>query len=255
VGCRTAAARVLIEFSMNHTRSRGGIFLHASALASGKKGIIIAGPKNSGKTSLLLGILLSGSGEFISNDRVLVHSHFGPWSIQGMPTVITIAEKSLAIYTRLKSDLLFTHFHHRYTIDEIYKRGCIPYFLEKGEYTVSLAQFCRLLVCSAAQVSNLFAILFPSIHPGTVSLEVKKLDEGSAMKKLEESRLGIGIKGTQSFFNIPFAEGFTPERRLSFDQFSRSITQKIPCYICRLPYGKFSPDEYSGMMRAIRDEL
>jgi len=54
---RTPLMRVVREFAMNHSHRTGCLVIHGSAFVVGGRGVVIAGPKRAGRTTLLIPVL------------------------------------------------------------------------------------------------------------------------------------------------------------------------------------------------------
>jgi hypothetical protein len=67
---RLALLRVVREYAMLYAARAGWLILHAAAVDFGDYGLVIAGPKRAGKTTLLLHALRNERGRYVSNDRV-----------------------------------------------------------------------------------------------------------------------------------------------------------------------------------------
>ncbi|MFC1668338.1 hypothetical protein ACFL1T_03015 [Chlamydiota bacterium] len=227
IAFRTALMRVMVEYAVNRAHSHTGGFLHSSAFRYRDQGIVIAGPKNSGKTSLLIYFLQNLSAQFISNDRVFISMNGCGSVIHGIPTVITVLENSLSMFPRVKMNLLQYYYHHRYTIGEILRRGCIPYTLEKGEFTLSAGQFYELLDIIGSSDAPLSAVLFPRICMETCSLSLRRLSLEVILERLQESRFAKNIEEKKTIFCADAIDG---TKTLNYHEFCRRIACSVPCF-------------------------
>lgn len=252
IGFRTALGRIITELAMNYSRASGGHFIHSAALSYRGEGIMIAGPKNAGKTSLLIYLLQKLSAKFISNDRVLVSHNGATPFIYGMPTVITVSEKSLQMFPRLKNKFSKFNFHHRHTADEIVKRNCIPYKLETGEFTLSTEQFCRLLRVNPSSCSQLSMILFPRINERKRTIVFKKLSRTAALERLKESQFARNISESLSFFYLQDKDLSSLNNEKNYEKFSSKLAAETACYDCYLGHQIY---QSTGMSEAIRSSL
>ena len=253
IGFRTALMRVITEYAMNYSRTHGGFFIHSSAFAYNGKGIMIAGPENCGKTSLLIYFLQNLPSRFISNDRVLVFFDEASPVIYGMPTVITVSEDSLQMFPLLKINLLRYNFHHRYTIDEILERKCRPYTLEQGEYTFSARQFSHLLETRSSSDSQLSAILFPHISKQSGSMSLESLPSAAVLERLEEARFAKRLTEWQSFFYLNPNHDSSPGVS-GYEEFAYKVANQIPCFDCYLGFRNYEGNEAQQVIRKVFKE-
>jgi len=72
IGYRTALMRVIREYAENHARCYPGCMMHGGAFSYQGKGVIIAGVKNTGKTSTLTYFLHNYPVKYITNDRLYI---------------------------------------------------------------------------------------------------------------------------------------------------------------------------------------
>ena len=98
---RIALMRIVRELSMNRAQRRGGLLLHAAAMAVGDRGIVITGPKGAGKTSLLIHALRARSARYVSNDRVVVPAAESRPSATGVPTIVALRRGTLDLFPSL----------------------------------------------------------------------------------------------------------------------------------------------------------
>ena len=70
---RTSLMRVVRELAMNHSHRTGSLIIHGSAFLVGGRGVIIAGPKRAGKTTLLIHALRQGMADYASNEIGRAH--------------------------------------------------------------------------------------------------------------------------------------------------------------------------------------
>src|SRR5262249_29373137 len=76
-------------------RARAG--LHAAAFAAGGGVVALAGPKQSGKTTLLARVATAGGCAIVANDSVLVLSDGDGFSVRGIPTLVRVREETAAL--------------------------------------------------------------------------------------------------------------------------------------------------------------
>lgn len=249
IGFRTALMRVIAEYAMNYSRTHDGCFIHSAAFSYDGKGIIIAGPKNSGKTSLLIYFLQNLPSQFISNDRVLVCFNEGTPIIYGMPTVITVSENTLQMFPQLKINFARYYFHHRDTIDETLQRKRNPYELGYKEFTFSTGQFCKLLEVKSSSGSKLSAILFPCISKKGDFIFLEKLPKVVVLERLKEARFAKDIMESQSFFHLNDNNHSSLRGVLSYEDLVCKLAHRIPCFDCYLGFQTYEGNKAQEVIR------
>ena len=95
---RIALMRVVRELAMAASLARGGLLLHGAAFAIGGRGVVLAGPRRAGKSTLLLHALQAAGALFISNDRVLARQGQDRVVLRGMPTIVNLRPGTLATF-------------------------------------------------------------------------------------------------------------------------------------------------------------
>lgn len=251
IGSRTALMRVIREFSMNHARTCGGHFVHSSAFSLDGKGMIIAGPKNAGKTSLLIYLLQNLPSRFITNDRVLISLNQYKFRLLGMPSVITVSKDTFAMFPQLESAFAKHRFHHRYTIDEILEENILPYKKETQIFTFSPGQFCTLLKAIPSPGSPLSAVLFPKVSKTKEKMSLKILAPQEASEKLKTAELIKTALPSQSIFNINTHKSYSPKNKLDYEEFTARLASQIPCYDCILGPPTYESKESIDLIKQI----
>lgn len=139
---RLALMRTVREIAATRARRLPGwIDLHAAAFAVEGRALILVGPKEAGKTTLLVHALGGLGAGCIANDRVFVEAGADPVSVRGMPTAVRVRPGTLARNPRLRDPdrpgerpLL----HHRQEIRE-------PVWPPVAALTLSPAELARRL--------------------------------------------------------------------------------------------------------------
>lgn len=87
---RVALMRVVREHAMEACARAGGVCLHAAAFEADGKVFLLAGPKNAGKSTLLVHALSAPATRFVSNDRAIVLRGRQGLQVRGMPTLVRV---------------------------------------------------------------------------------------------------------------------------------------------------------------------
>jgi len=231
---RTPLMRVVREFAMNHSHRSGCLVIHGSAFVVGGRGVVIAGPKRAGKTTLLIHVLRQAGAQYLSNDRVVVSfEETGP-TMRGMPTIVTVRQRTLEMFPPLYRRLLVSSYHSRLTLSETTQRplqSARPG--EDGRFNLSPVQFCQLLQASPIAQGRVQALVFPRVTGGSGAIELEQLSAEAAAARLAESLFG-GPSGriTSDVFTLS-GSGSCPDQA-TLESLCRRVTSRVRCFECRL---------------------
>lgn len=199
---RASLLRVAREFAMNHLHPRG-LFLHASAVARGDRGIAVAGRKAAGKTTVLTYLLSTGFGDYLSNDRVFVANEASRQVIRNIPTVISVRPGTLDLCpdfgSRFRSSGYSTYL---LSLAEIANRPKEPPLLNQfGNYFLSPAQYRSLLDARQRPSAVANTLVFPVVCGEVRGFRIRELSTSEALDRLPDALLGAGgwRKGTEAF--------------------------------------------------------
>ena len=92
---RAALMRAIRELLIVALRVRGALLIHGAAVAIGERVVILAGPRQTGKTTLLLHLLQALQGRLVSNDRVFVWPQMNEFVTLGVPTIVSLRPGTL----------------------------------------------------------------------------------------------------------------------------------------------------------------
>ncbi|MCK6461225.1 MAG: hypothetical protein L6Q95_15185, partial [Planctomycetes bacterium] len=115
---RLAMLRVVREIATAHALGLGHLHLHAAAVDARGPVVALAGPRRSGKTTLLLHALLSGGVRYVTNDRLLVDLGADPPLARGMPAIVTLREETLARFPDFAARLAASAYSRERTLAE-----------------------------------------------------------------------------------------------------------------------------------------
>jgi len=231
---RTPLMRVVREFAMNHAHRSGCLVIHGSAFVVGGRGVVIAGPKRAGKTTLLIHVLRQAGAQYLSNDRVVVSCEETGPTMRGMPTIVTVRQQTLEMFPLLYRRLLATSYHSRLTLSETTQRtlqSARPG--DDGRFNLSPAQFCHLLQTSLVAQGQVQALVFPGVTGKSGSIELEQLPAKAAAARLADSLFG-GPSGriTSDVFTL-YGSGSCPDQA-TLESLCRRVTSRVRCFECRL---------------------
>ena len=231
---RTPLMRVLREFAMNHAQNAGGFFLHASSFAVEDRGVVIAGPKNAGKTTLLMYALHDPTTRYLTNDRLLVSAGEAGFRLHGMPTILSVREHTFELLPRLRPVLRGRRFHFRSTLKEaadVKSPPARPW--ADGRMGLTAAQACALLEKQRVSQARPTALLFPRITHREGSIELVEIPAEAAADRLFESVFGARhLNVVSDVFNPPgrsYGCSRSDLRRLCLE-----LTNAVDCFECHL---------------------
>jgi hypothetical protein len=237
-GGRTALMRVVRELATNRAQRTGQLLLHAAAFAVGDRGVLVAGPKLAGKTTLLVHLLRSGRARYVSNDRVLLDLARTPPRARGVPTIVALRQGTLDLFPALSTALTGARLHHRLTIDEAARLTRGGDRLSNGPPGLSPAQLCEVLGVARLPECELGAVLFPCVTGERGALAVHRLDEAEAATRLAGALFGLPPgRWVSDVFAIP-ADPPAPDLAARLAT-CRSLAGRAPCFECRLGLGAF----------------
>jgi len=173
---RLGLMRVVRELAMLRAGAeRETLDLHAAALAWGGRAILLAGEKNSGKTTLLAYALTSRHTALMANDRVIVEGR--GWRARGVPTLVSVRGETQRLFPALGNGLpRGADVLHQ---GELAAEAGAPASAE-GPLWLSLAQFARQMNSRLEPSAAVGAIVIPEISPSTRSWSLVPLEPSEA---------------------------------------------------------------------------
>ncbi len=134
--------------------------LHAAAVEAAGRGIVIAGPKRAGKTTLLLELLRSGLARPVANDRCFAGLRDGEARVRGMPTAVKMRPEALAAFPEVALPDLERPYLH--SVEEFERaRRAVP--VPRERRSVTPAQLAARLGGAPVAAAPLGAIVLPRI--------------------------------------------------------------------------------------------
>ena len=238
-GARTALMRAVRELAMNDSRRAGGLFLHAAALAVDGRGLLIAGEKRAGKTTLLLHLLRTTGADFVSNDRVLLPAPAAP-EVRAMPTIVTLRTGTLDRIPGLRAAIESRSFYYRRTVAESAEHPAPARAWPDGSFGLSPAQLCSLLGVAARPRCAPRILLFPRLRGDRRGARLRDLSADAAAERLRRSLLSASLTKTTSEL-ITFAPGSPAPDAEQLRALCDGVAARLPALECEL-----GPDAYDG---------
>lgn len=229
---RVALLRVLREVVTAWTTVRGCLVLHGASIAWKGRGVVLAGAKQAGKTTLVCHLLLNSGATYVANDRTLVSTGSLSLPIRGMPTIVSVRGSSLEHLPALAAPLAASGFHHRLTMEESVEHPDQGGAGRLGSWSLTPAQFTRLLGVRRSSDVPLGAVLFPEQTGERGGITLVRLTKNEATRRL---RAAIFRADEPSIVGDLFAE---PDRTATSVEARAALCHRrladVPCYACRL---------------------
>jgi hypothetical protein len=164
--------------------------LHAAAIESDGSAVVVAGPKNAGKTTLSLNLLRSGGLGWLANDRLFAGFEEGVPTIRGVPTPLRLPPEAVAAFPEPAEGLPpEVGRHHIHSFAEL--AGPPPPEPRPGdELMVNLAQAARGMDVDRPAAARLGCFLFPTVDTSRRGWDLEPLDREQAVAELEANLFG-----------------------------------------------------------------
>jgi hypothetical protein len=230
---RVALMRVVREFAMTQSWTSQSLVIHGAAVVVGKSGIIIAGPKYAGKTSLLIYCLQAAGVRFVSNDRVVVDLKRSKPILRGMPTIVTIRDRMLDLFPAMEKRLLQGRCNHHLALSEMPQEGVQVVRRRGGSITHTPAQFCTLLNVGMRGQSPVRTLLLPRVTEDGSGLRVRELSSQEAGKRLTGALFAVGSSHkTSQMFALASHRPCIDQATLH--ELCLTLTTQVRCFDCQL---------------------
>jgi hypothetical protein len=230
---RLPLMRVVRELAMNAVMEGDGICLHASGFVLGGRAAIVTGPKNSGKTTVLVHALHTEGVQALANDRVVVD-----WGRDGepiawaMPSVVMLRPGTLASFSGLRDRLQVSALASEKTAEEAVTESAPALPRDDGRYAVSPAQLWSLLGATPSSKATVASLVFPSVTQAAGGIDCRRIDPEDAARRLRASLFGAGTLRSSNPVFVP-AE-FRPASEGVLADRCRTLVAGVRCYQMRL---------------------
>jgi hypothetical protein len=247
---RVATMRVIREVAMGHAIHAGALVLHAAGVALGDAGVLIAGPKRAGKTTLLVHLLQGEGARFVANDRVLIDlAGPRPWG-GGLPSIVGLRPETLTMFPTLARRIRARRYSYVLTLTEA-RTSARPGFPPRADRgaDVTPAQLCDALGVDAVAEVPVAAIVFPRVRRGARGIALEPLSPEAALGRLGASLFGAGVTGrTAEAFDLAPGRGATPGA--SWSERVRELVTRVPCHECGV--GDLTPQSRTAIAALVR---
>jgi hypothetical protein len=238
---RGALMRGIRERAMDHVWLTGGSFFHAAAFVLEGRAVVVAGDKESGKSSMLCAALLGIDGAgFLGNDRLLLRKAGSALQARALPSIVSIRAGSLGVVPGLAERLS--------VITQDYTGMAVSPESRTLRWTLAPSQFSSALGASMAREANVSCILFPVIIPQEPAFRLRRLTEEESSQRVLLSAFAKRSLGARSeLFAAPEHSGVFPTE----DQLQARLTKTTEgtkCFEVIMGPGLYQAD---GMQRLI----
>jgi len=227
---RIAVMRAIRELLIVALRARGALLIHGAAVAVGDRIVILAGPRHTGKTTLLLHLLLALQGRLVANDRVFVWPEKNRFVALGVPTIVSLRPGTLEMLPAVADRLANSGFAWPLARAEVGLQAAAP-----GRPNISPAQLCDLLGVEPSPGGPLAAIVFPTPAPHDL-LHVERLTGQAAVDAVAAAMFGgMGSWKTAGLWLDPSFE----DRPRVTDTHIRcaAMAAQVPVFACTIGPG------------------
>ncbi|MEU7802534.1 hypothetical protein AB0B10_25070 [Micromonospora arborensis] len=187
VWCATAEAaelwapRLVRQAMTGQLLTEGMVYAHAAALTVHGRGILIAGNRGRGKTTTLLAGLHYLGGDYVTNDRLMLHAHDSglhgyPWPMPLRAGIGTLAA--------------LPHLHHRVPADQqaltVDERWTFP-----NKIAIEPEDFPALLHRGGKVAATMTPsmMIWPHLSPRRVDVSVERVDPDQVHQTLLDTRM------------------------------------------------------------------
>lgn len=233
--CRTVLMRVVRELAMVRAVSTGGLLVHGAAVGSEAGVVVMAGPRRSGKTTLLMALLQTTGVRYVANDRCVVRATDAAAIVRGLPTLVSIRVDALERFPLVRRRLASVRPDLAAELAPPVGGAIAP---TRSRFSVSPPEFRELMGGSLAQPGGpLRAMVFPRITDAPAAMTLHRLDTGEAFDRVRHGLF-------RSSYSRPLGDVFVPDPGAGRGpsaahavEIARGIAESIPCYDAQLGRG------------------
>ena len=194
--------------------------LHAAGFCIGGQGVLLAGPRKAGKTTLLCHAITSAGADLLANDRILVHHDEEAYFVSGVPTMASIRKGTLELFPQLLAP------------EEILGFQAGEGLNGSSELRLPPAKFASRLGARQLQKAKLRAILLPEIISGPEGIILEPLTAEEALLRLKLCRYGVPEhREVSTLFGSLMNGGNKP---VSTEDSMTHLVSDVPIYRCQM---------------------
>jgi hypothetical protein len=182
--------------------------IHAAAIETAGRAILIVGPKTAGKTTLALHLLRAGGSRAIANDRVFAGRAGPAFEVRGVPTTVTIRPPTAAAFPELIRGRAAVERPYLHTLDELAHVAPAPTQVAPADLSLTLAQLMDRLAVTPCATAPLGAVVFPEIRADATGWTVADLAPREIAAGLRSNLYGSRLGRRPSTVFEDLAGGF-----------------------------------------------
>lgn len=232
---------VVREFATRRSQQTG-LVLHSSCFAFENEGFLIAGPKEAGKTTLLIHALRHAATRYVSNDRVAVSFTSNGPMLRGLPTLVTIRQPTVEMFPHLRRGLMSASFNHHLNLDETAERPAGPTRpWRNGRVGLTPAQFCAVLGASSVAEAPARALLFPRATREAGGIQLKRISAQAGANRLADGLFG-GLRWENASNTFCLPDDRVYHSRQMLDALIQKLASQVRCFDCLLGTEAYDSD-------------
>ena len=223
--------------------------LHASGVIDRGGVVLFAGPKESGKTTLVVHVASATGAGIVANDRVIVAREESGWIAHGVPTIVSVRQPTIALLPRVRWPVRGVEQPVMYT------RAQLPqvrpaHDVSSSPLTLSLAQLADAAGAPLESGGPVACIALVGRDDSMESFVVRRLPSDEAERRLRADRFGVGTEPRPAtVFEHSLGHVDPPTIR---PEVVERVAREVPCVELRIG-STFVSDGHAA--RALLDEL
>jgi hypothetical protein len=212
---------VILEIAATQLRRRH-VDLHAACVQGEGHGLLIAGAKGAGKTSLTLYLMRSCGAELVANDRSFVRGAGGGVTAFGMPTAVKIRPPTLAVFPELRRNLPPVARPYLYTRAELAVATASAEAAHDVDFALTPNQLAARLRVMPRPTTAVSAIVFPEVCSARSGFDVEAMSAEAVAAAIHANLYGGGRARPPTLFE-KWGAGREPLSDRSLDASSAAL--------------------------------
>lgn len=217
--------------------------LHAAAAECDGRALVLAGPKEAGKTTILLRLLRAGGWALMGNDRAFASEVDGEGVVHAMPLAVNLREDTANLFPelRLRPRRLTRPYLH--TVAELETARGPAASVGKRSDALTPAQVADSLAVPRSATGAIAAFVFPDVNGDDDGWALDALRPAEVRDLLASNRWGLTNPPTV-FSELAAKEAFDGE------EVAQRLATAVPGFRLRLGRGSMHD---AGLERALRE--
>ncbi|HXQ21862.1 MAG TPA: hypothetical protein VN812_09310 [Candidatus Acidoferrales bacterium] len=205
---------ILLEIAATRLRQTH-VDVHAACVERAGRALLIAGPKNAGKTTLSFHLMRSHGCRSIANDRCFIGGEAPALVVAGMPTAVKIRPQTLTEFPELHRGLPPVARPYLYTLAELETASPSEERPDAVDFALTPNQLALRLGADTHGAAPLGAIVFPQVCDDEATWAVEPLPTEDVVAGVYANLYGAASGGRPATFFEELGGGQRrPSRRL-----------------------------------------